>query len=622
VAQPKELPEVAISKLPLDLIKGANAVVRFHEEKLEIIDASKAIRSVRLAITILNEKGAEQDGNIVVFYDGEFYKLKEVVGAVYDKRGNREEKIKEKDLMDRSPGTFEVDDTRYKFIDLGPRSMPYTLYYEYEEKVSGTMYIQPWAPLDRTKKSIQRASFEVRVPKDLDIRHKELGPVEEPDKREDSETGEWVYTWKMENVKPYVYEPYTPRSPLPTVLLAPNKFEIAGYEGRADNWKDFGKFHYHLNEGRQKISPAMAEKVKEMTASAPSTQEKVDILYDFLQENTRYMSIQLGIGGFQTIPAQKVEQTGYGDCKALTYYMKGMLEAIDIPSYACLIRAGSNASPMVTDFSSTQFNHVMLAVPQEEDTIWVECTADDIPAGYLTDFGNDRHVLMLTKEGGLIRKTPTPDPEDNLQLRKATVFLSDNGDAKAEVKTILTGFQQDNIRAMATYADPRQKERWLHNRLGVSSAEITNFQIEKEKNRPICSLDYQLSCRNWAKKSGSRLFLKLHQLEAPISIPHKDEDRKLPVVWKVAFQDQDSIFIDIPEGYVVESMNQEEIIVDRPYGHYKASVQLTDQGDILYKREWELDKCFLDPEEYEAFREFFMEVRKADQQQVVLNKRS
>ncbi len=46
------------------------------------------------------------------------------------------------------------------------------------------------------------------------------------------------------------------------------------------------------------------------------------------------MSIQWGIGGFQTIPAQKVEQTGYGDRKALIYSMKGMLEAIDIPSYA------------------------------------------------------------------------------------------------------------------------------------------------------------------------------------------------------------------------------------------------------------------------------------------------
>ncbi len=69
-------------------------------------------------------------------------------------------------------------------------------------------------------------------------------------------------------------------------------------------------------------------------------------------------------------------------------------------------------------------------------------------------------------------------------------------------------------------------------------------------------------------------------------------------------------------------MNQEEIIVDRPYGHYKARVQLTDQGDILHKKEWKRDKCFLDLEEYEAFREFFMEVRKADQQQVVLNKRS
>jgi hypothetical protein len=235
-----------------------------------------------------------------------------------------------------------------------------------------------------------------------------------------------------------------------------------------------GEWINQLNAGRDALSVNTINKIKDLVKDEQDDLGKARKIYEYLQNNTRYVSIQLGIGGLQPFEASKVEKNGYGDCKALTNYTKSMLKAVGIESYYTLVNAGQNASAIVTDFPSLQFNHAFLCLPINQDTVWLECTDQQIPFGYLGYFTNDRHVLVINEKGGNLVKTPATTPFQNVQSSKITVNLHSNGNATADIFTTYKGEQYNNTFSQLRRT-PEEQKKWLYKRIDIPSYEIGDF---------------------------------------------------------------------------------------------------------------------------------------------------
>src|SRR5262249_37929651 len=127
------------------------------------------------------------------------------------------------------------------------------------------------------------------------------------------------------------------------------------------NWKQMGTWYWNLESGRLAASPEIKSKVVALTASAPTTLEKMKALAQFVQHDIRYVAIELGIGGWQPHPATDVFAHRYGDCKDKTTLMKSMLHEIGVESYRVAINTERGSIRPETP-AHRGFNHHITAI--------------------------------------------------------------------------------------------------------------------------------------------------------------------------------------------------------------------------------------------------------------------
>lgn len=606
--------EFDVAKMPAELAKDADAVARLDALTFTVESPGKATLRVRQAYTILNDKGREF-GRLYVGYD-KFRQLADLRGWLFDAQGKKIRDLKKSDTNDYSAiADYSLyEDSRVRVAGLYYDSYPYTVVFEYEMHYNGLINWPSWYPF-LSGAPVERSSFEVSVPADMPIRY-HLRDVE-PDPKIEQVATRKILRWEAANLPKWEDEPYSPGG-VPCILTAPSAFEIAGYSGDMSSWAAFGSWFYQLYNGRTTLPvPALSE-VQSLCGRAASPREKIRRMYEYLQAKTRYVSVQLGIGGWQPFDAAYVYQRGYGDCKALTNYMLALLQAAEVEAYPVLIHHGEDASEVIADFPSNQFNHVILCVPIEKDTLWLECTSQTAPFGHLGAGNEDRNVLMVTPAGGKLIRTPRSKSTDNQQIRHGVVTLSETGDAVAEVYTCYTGNQQDRVRWALAQNTPREREDWLRKEIDVPSFRLTSADFsDVEGKRTEITLPVKLELPRFASRSGvSRLFLRPNLMERRKYIPPEVKERQQPVEFDYAYIDTDTISYHLPANFRIEAAPP-IFALDMPFGSYHASTSLN-AGTLEYVRRLEIRERTLLADQYEAYRQFIAEVVKADNAQVVL----
>ncbi|MDN5203995.1 DUF3857 domain-containing protein [Fulvivirgaceae bacterium BMA10] len=607
-----------VSSIDESLIKDAVAVVRVDEMEFEVLSLGKAKRKVRQVITIL-KKGGERYKYVYVGYD-KFSKVSYISGNLYDAEGEFVKKLKKSDIEDRSSisGFSIYEDNRVKIGELSSNEYPYTVEYEYEVDLNGLLFYPSWYFQSDNEVSVEQSSLKVIVPNGQELRYKELNLNHEAGIS--NENGKKIFFWEEENIQAFKKESYGPKLQelLPIVFTAPSKFEMDGYKGDMSSWKTLGTWQNKLNEGRDELSDAVKLKLHELTADASNEIDKIKKIYEYLQSKTRYVSIQLGIGGWQPFEASFVDEQGYGDCKALSNYTKAMLKAVGINSHYVLVRAGENAANIDKHFPSRQFNHAILCVPTGQDTVWLECTSQTNPFGYLGSFTGDRDVLIVTEDGGKVVHTPIYKQENNLQTRFAEVNLDKQGNAKASVNTVYSGLQYENddLNFMLNKSAEEQK-KWLYEKLDLSGIKINKFELKREGDFIPAATEYlELDVPKYASVSGKRIFLEPNLLNKWSYVPSKLEERKTDIVLRKSFIDVDSIVYHVPADYYLE-YKPEVITHKSKFGEYNANISI-EQGKITYVRTLKIKKNRFPADHYNEFRNFIRQIVKSDKIKIVL----
>tara|TARA_R110002096_G_scaffold406782_2_gene605130 strand:- start:5632 stop:7554 length:1923 start_codon:yes stop_codon:yes gene_type:complete len=599
---------------------GSGSMIRNHETTLTINSSSNAVYNVKEALTIFSKKDKEL-AQIPIWYDN-FREIDYIKANVLNANGDVIRSYSDKDAEDYSAfdGYTFFSDSRVKVLDLYHNSFPYTIEIEYQINFNGILGLPSWYPKSLNQ-TVQKASFTVVDKSPNGIRYYQSNLNEEPTIV--NSLGGTVYNWQTGFMGPSKGEPYSPplRETLPRVLVAPNTFEIENTQGSAENWEEFGKWYYGLGIGTRTLSDAAKTEVDDLLIGITDEREKVKLLYSYLQDKARYVSIQLGIGGWKPFSADYVFKNEYGDCKALTNFMQAILEYAGIASNAVLINSDSHGH-MLTEFPSNQFNHVILqATLSDGEKIWLECTSKYMPANHLSGGTQGKNALLISVDGGQVIQTPENNPEQNGRVTLTSILISEDG--KAEIKTIVknTGIFQDNLLHSLKPITEKKRLEWLEDDLRSSEYKMSNVDFSGlTTSEEGARYSYELEMDNFATRSSSRLFVPVNALNQWQLNPPESKDRKNEVWLSNKFLEKDVYEFELPSDYEMEALPS-KVEIENDFGSFYASLEWDDSGKLIYSRELILTKIRLDSEEYEDFRTFFKQVSKADSERFVIVKK-
>lgn len=604
------------SNIDLKYLLNAHSVIQESNTELVIESISKAKYRKRVAITILDKKHAKKS-IIGVPYD-QLSKVNYLNASLINNNGDVVKSYTLKDSKDysiHSAGSF-FSDNRVKILEIYSNSYPYTVEYEYETTLYSTLNLPSWTPITPDQ-SVIESSFTL-IDKGSGVRTHTVNF--EPDMQIINDSQNKTSVWQLNDQIAKETEPYSKiRDHVPYLLVSPGKFTIEGSSGDASTWESFGKWYYDLGAKTRVLPMEAKSEIDALVEGIKNQREIVHILFDYLQKKNRYVSIQLGIGGWKPFPVEYVFDNSYGDCKALTNYMLAALEYVGIKSDAVLINA-TNSRPLIEEFSGNQFNHVILRVVLDNgEEIWLECTSKYLPPNNLGD-GYSKKALLVSKDGGEIVSTPEFSYMDNAQISTYEMIIDQDGKAIIEGSLTYSGAKQSRVLYRILSVSEASKLEWLENQLEGDTKKIISANFDGVNSHSNQSgILFNAEVGNYANASSKRLFIPVNKLNRWRFSLDFDENRESPIRFNFPFFESDSINIQIPEGFEIESFpNSNKLSKD--FAEYQSDFSLNANQTFTFKRSFMMKEREIGAENYNQLREFLNEVRKADVQQLVLVK--
>jgi transglutaminase-like putative cysteine protease len=566
-----------VMAIPDSLQKNADVVERMDVTEIDIGSSHKAKIHSRHVFTILNPAG---DGyaTIRTYYD-KFHELVNATGILYDSGGKMLKKVRKGEMEDWSTAGSGIlmTDARVKLYHFSSRSYPYSVSFEEEIEQTGLFVLPVWRPQPSPAMAVESSSLVVRTPAGYPLRYKQYGY---PQAVRLEGKGQ-VYSWELHNRPARREESLAPlwNRTETTVLLASGDFEEGGYKGSLYSWADMGKFVGDLYQGRDRLPEEAKQKVHRLVDGLRNDKEKIDVLYNFLQRDTHYVAIELGIGGWQPFDAAEVYHKKYGDCKALSNYMVALLKEAGIRACNVLIRAGQAAPAIDTGFVCSQFNHAIVVAFAGNDSVWLECTSPDLAPGYLSSFTADRDALLLDSDGGHIVHTPVYGVKENRFTRTVRGSIDDNGDLRASLQSSYSGMEQDALQQQLDHLSKKELSDQRQQALGISNCTISGLDSRTTRAAvPVIEETMQLVAEQYSTVSGSRLFLTPGAFLKRSDGMKEGRPRMSPLELTMSNQETDSILLQIPKGYVPEG-TLPSASYSASFGSYRIHAEMS--GDTL-----------------------------------------
>ncbi|HEX2077565.1 MAG TPA: DUF3857 and transglutaminase domain-containing protein [Longimicrobium sp.] len=268
--------------------------------------------------------------------------------------------------------------------------------------------------------------------------------------------GRRVYTWATNDVPKVEPEPF--------MALDSNRVYMRLAIGGRTEWDDVARWYTGLAEGRYELTPEIEARLAEVVKDARTLDDSLRAVHRWVAQDFRYVSLSLGIGGYQPRTPAEVFRTQYGDCKDKATLFIALLRRMGVAAHPVLLSSYGGGDPTMPSISA--FNHMIAAVERPGGGYtYLDLTAELIPWGEISPGYQGGFGLVVHPDGRAEQVTfPRDEPSDNRMESLVVGELAEDGTFTGTFTTATTGSLQYGLRsAFSSRITPRDRQEITRN---------------------------------------------------------------------------------------------------------------------------------------------------------------
>ncbi len=402
-----------------------------------------------------------------------------------------------------------------------------------------------------------------------------------------TKTDETVYTYTLKNT-PAFYEDNDGPGPsyfAPHILVlcksAQPKDEKFIY---FNTLKDQYNWYKKLVDDIGNDETSVKEKVEELIKGKTTDEEKVKAIFQWVQDNIRYIAFENGIAGFKPEKAQEVLRKKYGDCKGMANLLTVMLRSIKLDAR----RAWLGTNHIAYDYSTPSLsvdNHMICAWLQKGKTYFLDATEKYIGFGEIAERIQGRQTLIENGATYLLEKIPTATYTQNTAIEQRKLYI-DGKDLKGSVKQSWKGENKEWLLSALNNINQDKQENALKQYLseGKQNFEIINLKINNLTNyNEDLKVEYDIIWKDIVSVFDKEIYIDIDNRRFYENFKIDTAKRKLPY-W---FDFKNDLIleteIEIPKGKTVINL-PEKVSIKNQYYSFNAGFTLNGVK-LLYRNE-------------------------------------
>ncbi|WP_338791758.1 transglutaminase domain-containing protein [Bernardetia sp. MNP-M8] len=367
--------------------------------------------------------------------------------------------------------------------------------------------------------------------------------------------------------------------------------------------------------------------LKDIIKDGMTDKQKIETIFNYISQNINYSSTSLLQSGYIPKDSDLTCSSKIGDCKDVATIMITMLRKIGIESYYVLVKVNENTQPFMP--LEMEFNHAIVAYYLDGKINYSDPTTDFYPY-YSLNEGDTEAWALLIKDGQNKAFRLPPNHTDSTKTftqYDVTAALDEFNTLDLEVKTTYTGLVAGRWRSTMELESKDNLPNHIISSLGSSAfrnLELDEYDFDKVENISVpLEANYQFHAREFTDDVTGIYFMRLpfvKTVEADVAIYGSERTNAMDIkTFTFAQPHIQRITVKMNKNFAVKKLPQ-NVNYDTKFGTYTLKLKQTAEG-LYIERFVHFKQTRIEPSEFKAFKEFYLQLLKYDNLKVLLQQK-